>query len=422
MSAATMNAPARRVDPVNELGNDFGNGGNGREAMVEVATARAAQEVQAAMMIAKRFPRSEIRAREKILESCKRKALAEQSVYSYPRGSETVDGPTIRLAEVLARAWGNIDFGIVELEQRNGESSVMAYAWDLETNARQTKIFTVRHERTKNDRRSGQKIKTVLDDPRDIYEMTANQGARRLRACILGIIPGDIVDEAVEECERTMAGNNGEPLPDRIRMMATMFSAIGVSKEMIENRIGHLIDITSEVELVQLKKILVSLKNRMASIEDFFYTPGTPGSQATQKTADLNDALRQPAKQTAAPTPSQPTPQEQSADLQNHDFARPGTETPGPTESDVAGVGAQPPAPEAPFKDPSAMNDNEKWWASLRDLAAGIPENNLIDGVAHWRKANNLMPLKEHLAKPKNQKELFEAIEKREGAYFSVAQ
>ncbi|PWW19485.1 hypothetical protein DFO73_12055 [Cytobacillus oceanisediminis] len=65
----------------------------------------------------------------------------------------------------------------------------MAYAWDLETNVRQEKVFTVKHSR------KAKGSITKLDDPRDIYELVANNGARRLRSYILGIIPGDIVEQ-----------------------------------------------------------------------------------------------------------------------------------------------------------------------------------------------------------------------------------
>ncbi len=427
MGVATMNAPARRVDPVNELGHEFGgNGGSGREAMVEVASARAAQEVQAAMVVAKKFPRDETKSFNRIMQACKRKALAEQAIYAYPRGGETVEGPSIRLAEAMAQSWGNIDFGIIELEQRGGESSIMAYAWDLETNTRQTKIFTVKHLRY--TRKNGN---TSLNDPRDIYEMTANQGARRLRACILGVIPGDVVDAAVSECEKTMAGNNGEPLVDRVRKMLAAFEEYGVNQPMIETRLGHRLDATTEAELARLRKIFRSLKDNMANVEDFF---PSPGQQQSQKAADLNQSLKQPAP--VAQTPEQ----EAQAELRGHDFARPGAEGQDQQDpegvsdkaeehADLPGQAAQQTAPAAqqttsPAQSSGtpAMTENDKWWASLRELAEGIPENNLVNGVAHWRKVNNLMAFKEHLAKPKVQKELFEAIQKREGTYFSVPQ
>ncbi len=138
-------------------------------------------------------------------------------MYEYPRGGTKVSGPSIRLAEALAQNWGNIDYGIMELEQKAGESSVMAYAWDLETNTRQTKIFTVKHER------KAKGTVTKLNDARDIYEMVANQGARRLRSCILGVIPGDIVDAAVDMCQKTLINGHKEPLEDRLRNALSTF-------------------------------------------------------------------------------------------------------------------------------------------------------------------------------------------------------
>lgn len=173
-----------------------------RNTQTEMMISRQAQEVQGAMVIAKRFPRDEVESFNRIMQSCKRKSLAESAMYEYPRGGTKVSGPSIRLAEAMAQNWGNIDFGITELEQKNGESQVMAYAWDLETNTRQVKIFSVPHVR------GTKKGNVPLTDPRDVYEMVANQGARRLRSCILGIIPGDVVEAAVKQCEDTLI--NGE--------------------------------------------------------------------------------------------------------------------------------------------------------------------------------------------------------------------
>ena len=109
-----------------------------RNTQTEMMVSRQAQEVQAAMVIAKKFPRDEVESFNRIMRACQRKKLAEQSMYEFPRGTTKVTGPSIRLAEAAAQNWRNIDFGVIELEQKNGESQVMAYAWDLETNTRQT--------------------------------------------------------------------------------------------------------------------------------------------------------------------------------------------------------------------------------------------------------------------------------------------
>ncbi len=269
-----------------EISNIFGGNSQietqANRTTTEMVTTRQAQEVQAAMVIAKRFPRDEIESFNRIIRACQRKSLAEQSMYEYPRGGQKVTGPSIRLAEALAQNWGNIDYGIIELEQRSGESQVMAYAWDLETNTRQTKIFSVPHIR------STKKGNKVLDDPRDIYEMVANQGARRLRACILGVIPGDVIDSAIEQCEVTLKSNNTEPLIDRVRKMVKAFEdKFSVSKEMIEEYLGCKSDAISENDFIRLRKVYGSLKDGMSKREDYFNIK--PAEKSVFETSSKND-------------------------------------------------------------------------------------------------------------------------------------
>lgn len=249
---------------MNELINQFQQKNQGA-VMAESSSSREMEEVKGQIFMAKQFPRNVFQSEQRIIDNCKRPSLAEVAIYSYPRGGTKVEGPSIRLAEVLAQNWGNLAFGVKELEQREGESVAMAYAWDLETNVRQEKIFTVKHSR-----KAKGKVKK-LDDPRDIYELVANHGARRLRACILGIIPGDIVDKAVEECNKTMQGVNKGPLKDRIADALKAFKEkYRVTQEQIEDRFGYNVDAFTERDLLDLIKIYNSLKDGMSKVEDWF--------------------------------------------------------------------------------------------------------------------------------------------------------
>lgn len=256
-----------------------------RNTQTEMMISRQAQEVQAAMVIAKRFPRDEVESFNRIIRSCQRKSLAENATYEYPRGTTKVSGPSIRLAEAIAQNWGNIDFGITELEQKNGESQVMAYAWDLETNARQVKIFSVPHIR------STKKGNIPLTDPRDIYEMVANQGARRLRSCILGIIPGDVVEAAVNQCEKTLINGEKKPVIDLVREMAAIFKdEFGVPLEAIEKYIGCKSEAFSMKDLVKLRRVYSSLHDGMAKREDFFeLAPAEAGEDIQDPFAGQNE-------------------------------------------------------------------------------------------------------------------------------------
>ena len=250
-------------------------------ASTMVAQTREMAEAMCAMQMAKMFPRDVVAARDRILNSCTRPQLAETACYTYARGGTEVTGPSIRLAEMLAQNWGNMTFGIRELEQRNGESTCEAFAWDMETNARQTKVFQVPHIRYT---RQGAK---PLTDPRDIYELVANNGARRLRACILGIIPGDIVEEAVAACDITMK-TKFEVTPERVKAMVEKFAEYGVKAEQIERRIQCHLEAMKPAQMANLGKIYNSLKDGMSKPDDWFQKEetGPTGGEAPQNAQD----------------------------------------------------------------------------------------------------------------------------------------
>jgi hypothetical protein len=221
---------------------------------------------------------------DKILNACTRQSLAESALYTYFRGGTDITGPSIRLAEAIAQAWGNLDFGIRELEQKNGASTVEAYAWDMESNTRQTKIFQVKHWR------STKKGGYQLSDPRDIYEHIANNAARRLRACILGVIPGDVVEAAVNQCNLTLK-TKADVTPERIANLLEKFSAFGVTKKQIEERIQRRIDAITPALMVSLGKIYNSLKDGMSAPADWF-TPGESAKTDKKGTDGLKDKLK----------------------------------------------------------------------------------------------------------------------------------
>lgn len=255
----------------------------------EMMVSRQAQEVQAAMVVAKRFPRDENRAFARIIQSCQRRSLAERAIYEYPRGGERVTGASIRLAEAMAQNWGNLDYGFTELESRGGESVVMAYCWDLETNTRQTKIFTVPHVR------QTKRGVVALTDPRDIYEIVANQAARRVRACVLGVIPGDIVDAALEQCNKTLS-NGGEPVVDRVRKMVTAFQTdFSIPKECLEQYIGCKTEAFTVQAVVRLGNVYNALKEGRAKREDYFTLPkNEPEPDALPEAQKTVEAAKQP--------------------------------------------------------------------------------------------------------------------------------
>ena len=251
---------------------------NINQGTVAIEASRAIAEAQGKLVIAKRFPRDEVQAYAKAMEACQRPTMAEKAFYSFPRGGQTVEGPTIRFAEELARCWGNIDYGIKELSQDEGKSEMQAYAWDLETNAQSIQNFTNPHQRE-----VGKKMQT-LTSLRDIYENNANMATRRLRSRILAILPSWFVEDAIAECKKTLAGQNETPLVDRVKKMVVQFAKLGVTQEQIENRLKRKIDTMNADDFVEYIGIYNAIKQGESKIAEWF--------EAEKVASDLTDALK----------------------------------------------------------------------------------------------------------------------------------
>ena len=253
---------------ISNFTNNFPTTVQSHSAIVE--SARANKEIEASVLLAKRYPRDEKLAVNRIINSCSRVALAENSIYSFRRGGQTVEGPTIRLAEVIARSWGNLQFGVKEVERAANHSIVEAFCWDLETNVRSAKEFSVLHVR---DTKQGQK---QLTNERDIYETVANQGARRLRNCILSCIPEDVLSIALENVNHTLlkaAQGTAIDMQARIRTMIEAFQELKVTRAMLEEYLGSKPEAATDKQIVALQKAYASLKGGHSEIDAWFKMP-----------------------------------------------------------------------------------------------------------------------------------------------------
>lgn len=258
-----------------------------RPVGAEMATTREAQEVQVAMVVAQRFPRDPVTAYSRIMADCSRRSLAEKAMYEYTRGGTAVTGPSIHLAKAMARSWGNLESGFKVLESGMKESTVMAYCWDLETNFRNERTFTVPNIR---QTRQGS---YPLTDPRDIYENIANQASRRERACILAVIPADIVEAALGQCKATLEGVSDKPVIDRVRNMVKKFSEeFDITQDMLEAYIGRNADAFTVNSITRLGNVYNALKDGTQSVEDF---KRSIAPKKTDKKGSRENAAPEPA-------------------------------------------------------------------------------------------------------------------------------
>ena len=231
------------------------------------AASRQFAEVKGMIELARMFPRNENDAFKHMRRVCKRPRFADDSLYAFPRGDKIVSGPSIRLIEALVRGFRNIDYGFRIMEMRDDRSLVEAFAWDTENNIKARREFWVMHIR---ETKSGN---YPITSPRDIYELCANMAQRRVRACVMEMLPVDLIEEAIQIVKKTMAGGDGMPFEDRVRNMVLAFGELGVSEKMIEGFLGHSLKAIVVEEMPRLRQVCNSIRDGLAKRDDFFDVP-----------------------------------------------------------------------------------------------------------------------------------------------------
>jgi len=244
---------------------------------------RAVAEVQAQMLMARANPRDPVKAMDLIQGDCMRPGLAEQAVYEYSRGGSAITGPSIKLVEAAARRWGNIMCGIKEI-RHDGYSECKAEAWDLESGFYDYRTFHVEHVR---DTKQGRKRVT---DERDIYELVANMGQRRKRAVLMSVIPGDVFDTAIKQCEVTNRAH-ADVSPANILRLLQSFEPFGVTREMVEKKYQRSIEAITPAQVLHLKRIWLSLRDQVGTIDQFFDVAAPAQPSASDAVNAVKDAL-----------------------------------------------------------------------------------------------------------------------------------
>lgn len=234
----------------------------------KIEQARAIAEVAAMVRVAQDNPRDMTKAVEQMRMSCSQKALADKAFYSLPRGGSRVEGSTVHLARELARIFGNFEFGIRETRRDDaaGVSELTAWAWDTETNSRQSRSFIVPHARMKGGSRQ------ALTDLSDIANNNNSVAARALRECILTLLPVWFRDEAEAVASKTLTGDAaGKPLPQQIADAIAHFEThFNVTVDQMETRLNRKRAKWQVNDLATLRVLASEIGRGEKSIEDEF--------------------------------------------------------------------------------------------------------------------------------------------------------
>lgn len=198
---------------------------------------------------------------ERITKGCQRESFAQIAVWEKPVGGQLQKGPSIRLAELIAKNYGNFDTGSRTLPEKSNDkqTTIQVYAWDLETNYSHCIEMTVEH------RRAGRKAQ-YENNIDEVYKILGANISKKVRDCIFKVVEADIKDIAYGECLKTLSRvTNLAPSIDRLRLT---FDALGISQAELENYMGKaLLDFTSE-DIGKLRVVYGEINNKTMSIEE----------------------------------------------------------------------------------------------------------------------------------------------------------
>ena len=249
------------------------------------AAAQAQYEIQSAIVVARRFPRNESQAFEKLMKATQRTSFSEDAMYSFPRGGATVEGPSVNLAREAARVWGNIRYGSEVIRDDDESRQIQSWAWDLETNVK----TSAQDDFKKLIFRKGPGW--FVPDDRDLRELTNRRGAILSRNCILQILPKDLIEDAMNECKKTLQkGAQSDPDSARKKIILA-FSSLNISTEMLEGYLEHKLSECSPTEIADLRTVYVSIKDGNSTWQEY-----ANKKNATQETGTLSMDDLKPGK------------------------------------------------------------------------------------------------------------------------------
>lgn len=326
--------------------NKTGLSASVNQGAVAIEQERAIAEAQGQIIVAKRFPRSNVSVMAEFLESCKSPEFAAKAFYTVPnRGS----GPSIRFAEELARCMGNFQFGHRELSRTTGKSEIEVFAWDVEKNSRSTRQITVEHIQ---DTKNGPKR---LTDQADIDNKIANVAAKQMRGRIMALMPKHIIESGILACQRTIAGGNGEPLAKRLERMIAAFGRYGVQVAHLEGYLKHKLDLNTDEEMAELMGVFNALKDGTHKVSDFFSAEKEPAPAAEAIKALADNQAKTPT-QTKSENTTASTAKNQAGKKPQAEKAVATDQKP----AESAKNDAPPPAEDTESQPDQASDDQEK--------------------------------------------------------------
>lgn len=245
-------------------------------------------ELDQAITTARAYPRSlRAFAVECLNMATLNERVAGECIYALPRAGKTIEGPSVRMAEIVASAWGNCRAGARVIEEGAEFVTAQGVFHDLERNVSIT--YEVRRRITKKDG-------TRYDA--DMIGVAANAACSiALRNAIFKGVPKAFWINTYEAARKVVAGDSKTLATRRADALATL-AKVGATEPMVLAALGlkGVEDIGVE-ELVTLRGLYTAVREGEIPVERAFapkvVEPVEPEPKAkrsrTEKAKDVLD-------------------------------------------------------------------------------------------------------------------------------------
>lgn len=218
-------------------------------------------EIDVQISTAKAFPRSlTVFIQKATSMATLTEDIAASCSYALPRGGKSLEGPSVRLAEIVCATYGNIRSGARVIANDGKTITAQGICHDLETN----NCVTVEVQRSILDK-NGRPFK------QDMQVVTGNAAcAIAFRNAVFKVVPAALAQEVYDRA-REVARGTAETLVARRDKAVKYFRELGVKDAEICNVLGivKIEDINLD-HLQTLSGMRAAIKNGESTVKEIF--------------------------------------------------------------------------------------------------------------------------------------------------------
>lgn len=240
-------------------------------------------EIDMQISTAKQYPRQISEVLNKIRTySTEDTETAEDCFYVLRRGGSTIEGISVRMAEIIASAWGNLRVQTRIVGNDGKTITAQGVCHDLETNT----AVSVEVKRRITDKYG----KTYNEDMQVVTDNAAS--AIAYRNAVLKVVPKAVVKKVIAEARQVALGQSLD-LETRRQNMIQYFAKLGVT----EAQLLEYLDIKKPEEIdkekvFQLRATANAIKEGTTTVEESFLQPIEAKRQEAKAKKKAEEAKR----------------------------------------------------------------------------------------------------------------------------------